>query len=394
MAESDTTWSHLDRVPALPPPPGVQSNFESPETRDGLGRIFVGLTYGLMLVFLALRIYTRMKFTRALGVDDYLSLAAGASITAYTGLTFSLFGNPLGRHQWDVRLSHFNASFLERTLSSIVLFALSALFVKTALLVLYLRVFSPDRSARIMIWAGITTIVVFYIVTIIINIRFCVPISMTTPVPDPQEWAKKLKASTCSQPVYNLNAAVGLFGVVSDLYVLIIPVSMVFRLRLPRNRKLGIQAIFLTGLLAVALSLTSATYRFAQLNSFDFTWDSIPSYTLRAAELNIGLICSCLPVVFVIFKKLFSYRPWSSAKSVATPRPRTPSHAYIADLNESGQLSGMIEEQLPRYPAPTAIVDLKTFIRRSSTESRSSQSTYAQVEPLDSNYHGQLIDSG
>jgi hypothetical protein len=100
-----------------------------------------------------------------------------------------------------------------------------------------------------MIWAGITTIVVFYIVTIIINIRFCLPTSMTAPVPDPEEWRKKLEASTCSQPVYNLNAAVGLFGVMSDIYVLIIPVSMVFRLRLPRNRKLGIQAIFLTGLL-------------------------------------------------------------------------------------------------------------------------------------------------
>jgi hypothetical protein len=100
-----------------------------------------------------------------------------------------------------------------------------------------------------MIWSGIATIVVFYIIAIAINIRFCIPTSMTTPVPDPEEWAKKLEASTCSQPVYNLNAAVGLFGVLSDLYVLIIPVTMVTKLRLPRNRKIGLLGIFMTGLL-------------------------------------------------------------------------------------------------------------------------------------------------
>lgn len=70
MASSDTDWSLLDQIPALPPPPGVQSNFDSPETREDLAKIVVGLTYGLMLVFLAMRIYTRIRITNSLGVDD------------------------------------------------------------------------------------------------------------------------------------------------------------------------------------------------------------------------------------------------------------------------------------------------------------------------------------
>jgi hypothetical protein len=70
MAKSDTDWSLLDQIPALPPPPGVQSHFEHPETREDLAKIVVGLTYGLMLVFLAMRIYTRIRITNSLGVDD------------------------------------------------------------------------------------------------------------------------------------------------------------------------------------------------------------------------------------------------------------------------------------------------------------------------------------
>ncbi|TGJ77551.1 hypothetical protein E0Z10_g10720 [Xylaria hypoxylon] len=381
MAESDVDLSLLAQIPALPPPSGVKSNFDNPESREQLAKIVVGLTYGLMLVFLALRIYARIKITRSLGVDDYLSLAAGASITAFTGLSLSLFGEPLGPHQWNVPLSRFNASFMGRTLGSIVLFSLSSVFVKTALLSLYLRVFSPNRTARMMIWIGFTTIVVFYTIAIILNIRFCLPLSMTTPVPDQDEWAKKLKASNCSQPVYNLNAAVGLFGVVSDLYVLIIPVSMVYKLRIPRNKKIGILAIFLTGLVAIASSITSTAFRFHQLKSYDFTWDSIPSYTLRAAELNIGLICNCMPVVFVILKKIFQPRPCSSGKRDATPPARTPSHAYIADLPGDNHTPDMTEYEVPKPPAPTAVVRLKSFTHQSRRQpSRGERSTYTEIE--------------
>jgi hypothetical protein len=63
-------WSLLDQIPALPPPPGVQSDFDSPETREGLGRIIVGLTYALMLIFLGLRIYTRLRTINYFGADD------------------------------------------------------------------------------------------------------------------------------------------------------------------------------------------------------------------------------------------------------------------------------------------------------------------------------------
>ncbi|KAI1126740.1 hypothetical protein F5Y10DRAFT_244236 [Nemania abortiva] len=384
MAGSDEDWSLLSQIPALPPPPGVESNFDNPETRADLAKIVVSLTYGLMLVFLAMRIYTRIIVTNSLGVDDYLSLAAGASITAFTGLSLSLFRSPLGPHQWDVPLSDFNASFLERTLSSIVLFSLSSLFVKTGLLALYLRVFAPNMTARIMIWVGFATIAIFYILSIILNIHFCVPISMTTPVPDPDAWAKKLKASNCSQPVYNLNAAVGLFGVVSDLYVLIIPVSMIYNLRIPRNRKLGILAVFLTGLLAVALSITSTAFRFIQLESYDFTWDSIPSYTLRAAELNIGLICSCMPVVFVILKKIFQPGCHNSSKRLATPPPRTPSHAYIADLNRSDRANTIAQDHVPAPLTPTALLGEPN---RLST-SRGERSTFIELGSMESNYHG------
>ncbi|KAI0152862.1 hypothetical protein GGR57DRAFT_160256 [Xylariaceae sp. FL1272] len=412
----------LTQIPALGPPDGVESNFDNPHSRAQTGRIFVGLTYGLMVIFLTLRIYTRLWIagSRKLGADDYLSLAAGATITAYTVLSYSLFDDPIGPHQWNVRLSDFDAGFLRRTLAAVVLVSVSSLFVKLALLVLYLRVFAPDIRTRWMIWVGIATVIVFYVIAIIINIRLCVPMSMSTPVPDPVQWKKKLEASTCSQPVYNLNAAIGVFGVISDLYILLIPVSMVLKLQIPKARKYGILGIFLTGLLATALSITSLVYRFAQLHSYDFTWDSVPSYTLRydygllllilsfesksifhsAAEVNIGVICSCLPIVFVVFKRTIRAWPWASTrKSTATPDPRTPSHlVYSDDIGRSNEVLGPTKS-LTKPLGPSVSINLGTFGAQNGSQmlSRHERSTYAEVVSIastDSDCGNRRIEAG
>lgn len=63
-------WSRLDQIPALPPPNGQHSDFETHETRENLARIVVSFTYALMLLFLALRIYTRIIITNSFGIDD------------------------------------------------------------------------------------------------------------------------------------------------------------------------------------------------------------------------------------------------------------------------------------------------------------------------------------
>lgn len=60
----------LSNVPALAPPPGVVPNFVNPESLAPLCRIVIALTLPLMVVFLALRMYVRLRISRAMGADD------------------------------------------------------------------------------------------------------------------------------------------------------------------------------------------------------------------------------------------------------------------------------------------------------------------------------------
>ena len=45
----------------------------------------------------------------------------------------------------------------------------------------------------------------------------------------------------------------GIFNVVSDFYLLILPIPVVWQLQMPSKRKIGVCAIFMTGILYVVL---------------------------------------------------------------------------------------------------------------------------------------------
>ena len=61
---------NYENIPAIPPPPGVVSNFENPETLAS-SIIGVNVTFlSLMLIVVFIRIYARSFIVRSLGWDD------------------------------------------------------------------------------------------------------------------------------------------------------------------------------------------------------------------------------------------------------------------------------------------------------------------------------------
>lgn len=61
---------YLDSTPAVPPPPGHDSNFTNPESRCYELVIVITVFACLIVIVLILRIYLRLKITRSFGADD------------------------------------------------------------------------------------------------------------------------------------------------------------------------------------------------------------------------------------------------------------------------------------------------------------------------------------
>jgi hypothetical protein len=130
----------------------------------------------------------------------------------------------------------------QANMASLIIYALTATCVKTTLLLLYRRIFRPSSKANIMIWLGIAFVALFYLACAVAYIILFVPRPGGNTA-----WG--VMSHRTSMIILNLAAAQGVIGCMQDFYILIIPIHMVSELRLARRRKIGVIALFLTGLL-------------------------------------------------------------------------------------------------------------------------------------------------
>lgn len=122
-----------------------------------------------------------------------------------------------------------------------MLYGPTVFFAKLSLFLLYLRIFSPDRWTRFLIYFGIGFTFVYYMVTAGILVGLCVPRKG-------ESWPLALLSSRCHKALV-MTYVQGIFNIVSDFYILLLPLPVIWKLQLPLRKKIGVCAIFMTGLL-------------------------------------------------------------------------------------------------------------------------------------------------
>ena len=99
------------------------------------------------------------------------------------------------------------------------------LCLKLSLLLLYLRVFAPDKVTRHLIYFGMAICIVAYTILLFLNIfsNFNVVIAA--------------------------NKFLGVMNLFSDIYILCVPIAVVSKLQLSVRKKIGVMLIFMTGIM-------------------------------------------------------------------------------------------------------------------------------------------------
>lgn len=126
---------------------------------------------------------------------------------------------------------------------------LTYLFVKLSILLLYLRLFEVKKILRCLIWAGIAVQVVGYAGLIgerIAEYYIC---------------NLDLASHSLCRNSYKFTNIQAVFSVLTDFYVLLLPVKVILGLHMSWRRKLGVMSVFVTGLLWVCLQASCASIR-------------------------------------------------------------------------------------------------------------------------------------
>lgn len=200
---------------------------------------------------------------------------------------------------------------------------------KTSILLLYLRLFVPHHKTKLayLIYLVILANFLLYTSQMFVTILACIP-------------REKIWKPATTGHCLNLNLSLefsGIFNVVSDFIILVLPLHTIWHLQMKKERKFQISAVFGFGLLydhlnprsrnpnanflsACIASIMRVVENFKAAETEDLTYASFPlglwTYVLlpkvscvtlifhSVGELATGIVCGCLPVIPPFFKYL------------------------------------------------------------------------------------------
>ncbi|KAF6235751.1 hypothetical protein HO173_005946 [Letharia columbiana] len=305
----------FENYPLQPPPAGQTSNFTDPESRGPTIVILCSVFIGLMWPILILRLYSKVWVIRKFGWDDgrssgfyspYLCLhasVASALLAAVGNTAFAasaiwcIHDKVFGPHEWDVRaiLLTSDVAKVQVLGSGAILYSLNMFFAKLALFLLYHRLFALNRWTRIAIYFGVALNGLFYLASCITLVILCIPRQR-------ENWASPTYAARCYRAEVT-GVIQGIFGLLSDIYIFILPLPVLFRLQMSLKKKLGITAVFFTGLIAIAASSIGLYFRIPESVNSDLTWNEPPASGMAVVEATAGVICGSVPHLPALFRR-------------------------------------------------------------------------------------------
>ncbi|GJP90381.1 hypothetical protein CBS63078_3261 [Aspergillus niger] len=376
---------NLSEIPMSQPPPGQVTNFVDPVSISWAGRLSIWLTLPIMAVAFVLRIYVRLK-SRQMGIDDYFLVVGAVGAASFCGTLIPIFLKDVwGRHAWDIPVSSIVPWFFKFSVTAGCLYNISAMFTKVSILAFYLRIFSPARSARALIWCGIIFIVLGYMTLTIAMLAWMVPHR------GDGGWGSTANTERMNVASRQLDFTQGIFSVVSDFYVITIPTGIIYRLNMKTQKKIGVACIFLFGFVSLGCSIAGTVLRYHAMvfTVVDNRWLSVKFEALCVVELNIGVLCACVPVFFVVLRT-WKQRTETGFAYLKQRLLTSPGSKETVVLGERQQKPGV------SLDIPTGTLSgLKTFFHKLKPDQETVKSGirvshYFELQSVDIDYHAHI----
>ncbi|KAI1093366.1 hypothetical protein F5B19DRAFT_132468 [Rostrohypoxylon terebratum] len=251
------------------------------------------LFIGLNTIAVSLRFASRFSRTTRL-VDDWLSVAALICITSYSICDILVIHDGVGRHWWTIPDDEWLRMFLIEFSSGLVV-PIARCLVKLALLFLYRRVFTMNVKWFRYMWYILTFYVIGYgIVGVFTEAFQCSPPSYyweeaNFELDPPAQGSCKISGSTLSV------VSTGL-AITSEVALFVMPIISLSQLHLKLPQKIGLMAIFGTGIVAIGAECVKLWFTlYIARPDVDANFFLADQYLWTVIQDSLGLICACLP---------------------------------------------------------------------------------------------------
>ncbi|KAF7716694.1 Uncharacterized protein PECH_008618 [Penicillium ucsense] len=242
----------------------MQANGNPYVSSRGMQGLVLSVVFtSLSASFVAVRLYTRLKFLRRLEANDWMVVLALINSFVFMGLDIVEATSGMGMHLADIP-----PDILERQMKAfwltIPFYNAAVLCAKASILMQYFRVF-PTRRMRIF-------------------------------------WDPALPGYCLSRTgLWFSNASM---HIATDLAILIIPIPALIAIDIPRKQKVILMVMFALGGFVCITSIIRLTALKKIADSHDPTYDNVGAASWSAIECNTGIICACLPTLKPLLSKI------------------------------------------------------------------------------------------
>lgn len=257
-------------------------------TEESQEMLILGLEIALLIlttISTVLRLYTRKHRGNPLKADDYTAIAASLGFLGiFLSSRIGLRG--LGRHV--ITLTWEEYQYFETTVKiKVTFYILDLTFVKIAVLLLFMRIFTIPRFIR----AGCTLIGLSLAWGILYLVFLFTECSRNT---------KKDGCVNLKGVLYSMNT----LNIITDILIFLFPIPYLLNLKISRARKVALFFILLLGLSVVGISIARLFFIAIYLRK-DFTWHAVPIYLACIFEASIGILCANFPVIYPLIGEFY-----------------------------------------------------------------------------------------
>ncbi|CUS15821.1 unnamed protein product [Tuber aestivum] len=346
-----------------------------PDTRDSLLKGFALAPLVIAIIAVGLRIYSRLRILKKLGWDDWAIIPALVAYTAYTGLI--LWGTEsagLAEHLYNLTngqiLNWFKVQYL-----LVIVAPITFLLIRfSILLFLHRLVGNGEPGAQITINILHALNFLWYPATVLPPALMCAPREM-------RMWdLMAVIRAQCLQPKVVDSMQINSTFMVAlsasfDIACLLVPLRLVWKLRMSMRKKVVISSLFGVGILACVCGILRAYFMARLMEKDGFSSDStcitplISSCSMHISvliwlgnmvnplvcahmEACLGIITACGPSLKMLWKQLYGTPEPPVGKRPTTGKSSLIGAKRLSDRSRQGVDSSPLGEAVMSNPPP------------------------------------------
>ncbi|KAM0430051.1 hypothetical protein ACHAPT_006057 [Fusarium lateritium] len=295
---------------------------------ENVGPVLLGVSSALIVLVIittSLRIWVRYAL-RCLEWDDYtIVIVTFLGIARYaTQVAQIRIGN--GRHRWYIPSENYVRNNMLGWVAQLLLFA-SICLLKISILLLLLRI-KNSRGLKWSAWAIMAGLVITNFGCIIILLAECNPVEAY--------WTGD---GTCWDPrvrIYAIYFTIA-YSIVTDIICSLLPLIVIWRVRLPLKTKISVWALMSLGLIATGFGIARAAS--LGIKTFDLSWVYAITAIWSNLELYLGIACAN----FALSRSIYGHFFGEDKSNLASSYAKSGSNSAFAN-------SAFRNDTFPRSP--------------------------------------------